>query len=29
MKKEELYNHEILKQLKFGEELNGFLKELQ
>ena len=29
MKKEELFNDEFLKQFKTGDELNGFLKELQ
>lgn len=29
MKKEELFNDEFLKQFKSGDELNGFLKELQ
>ncbi len=29
MKKEELFNDEFLKQFKTGDELNGFLKQLQ
>ena len=29
MKKEELFNDDFLKQFKSGDELNGFLKELQ
>ncbi|KKN12526.1 hypothetical protein LCGC14_1015520, partial [marine sediment metagenome] len=29
MKKEELFNDDFLKQFKTGDELNGFLKELQ
>src|SRR5690606_31832787 len=29
MRKEELFNDEFLKQFKTGDELNGFLKELQ
>ena len=29
MKKEELFDDEFLKQFKTGDELNGFLKELQ
>ena len=29
MKKEELFNDEFLKQFRTGDELNGFLKELQ
>ena len=29
MKKEELFNDDFLKQIKTGDELNGFLKELQ
>ena len=29
MKKEELFNYEFLKRFKTGEELTGFLKQLQ